>query len=139
MHLNSGSLYSSSYTGRTKIERLLFLAERCPELRQICSSAAIEIITSTTTDVALYNKALLVRNTGAQAGQPLIAKEQRREADTTWYEHSQKSNQEELEKLDLELRHYQNNLIKESVRVSAFDTIFSRRREKKKEAEILVA
>lgn len=69
--------------------------------------------------MTLYNRALLIHNTSAQAGQPLIAKEQQIEADTTWYEQSQKNNQEELEKLDLELRHYQNNLIKESVRVSA--------------------
>jgi COP9 signalosome complex subunit 1 len=108
---------SAQYTGRTRIDRLLFLASHSPSLRIACSTAAIALIKSSTTDVTLYNRALLIRNTSAEAGQPLLAKEQRMSADGSWCEKSQKSNQNELEKLDLELRHYQNNLIKESVRV----------------------
>lgn len=110
---------SSSYTGRTRIDRLLFLAVNCPPLRQVCSSAAVDLIKSNTTDVTLYSRALQIHNTSAESGEPLIAKEHRLAADSAWYDRSQKSNNDELEKLDLELRHYQNNLIKESVRVSA--------------------
>jgi COP9 signalosome complex subunit 1 len=111
-------LISSPYTGRTRIDRLLFLSSQCPQLRIVCSTAAIQLIKSSTTDVTLYNRALTLRNTTAEEGEPLLPKDQRLAADTEWYDRSQKSNQNELEKLDLELRHYQNNLIKESVRVS---------------------
>lgn len=111
-------LKSSSYTGRTKIDRLLYLAVNCPPLRQVCSSAAAELIKSTTTDTTLYYRAIHIHNTSAQSGAQLTAKDQLLAADETWSMQSHKSNQDELEKLDLELRHYQNNLIKESVRVS---------------------
>ncbi|UZJ52238.1 hypothetical protein CBS101457_001558 [Exobasidium rhododendri] len=113
--------YITPYTGRTRIDRLLFLASRSPSLRIPCSTAAILLIKSGTTDVTLYNRALMLRNTTADAGQPLLPKEQRMPADGDWCEKSQKNNQNELEKLDLELRHYQNNLIKESVRMTHRD------------------
>lgn len=111
-------LFSSSYTGRTKIDRLLYLAQNCPPLRQVCSTAAAELITSTTTDTALYHRALQIRNTLPDSGEPWITMDKRLPSDEAWIMSTQKSNQDELEKLDLELRHYQNNLIKESVRVS---------------------
>lgn len=66
----------------------------------------------------LYHRALSIRNTSAKEGHPLLPVGQRHEADTEWCERTERSNRTELEKLDLELRNYQNNLIKESIRVS---------------------
>lgn len=93
------------------------MASRCPQLRESCSDAALDLIQSTTTDVTLYHHALTMRNTWGQPGLPLLPLDQRKAADSDWCDQSVKKNQNELEKLEVELRHYQNNLIKESVRV----------------------
>lgn len=113
--------YISAYKGRTKIDRLLFLAEKVPSFRQPCSSAALDLITSTTKDVQLYHRALYIRNTKPENGSPLLPKEERRDVNVDWCETTEKANRIELEKLDLELRNYQNNLIKESIRMGYRD------------------
>lgn len=97
------------------------MAQRCPQLRKDCSDAAIAMIKDSTSDTGLYNEALKLRNTSAQPGEPLIPREERLALDQGWYDTAQRANQNELEKLDLELRHYQNNLIKESVRMAHRD------------------
>ena len=113
--------YISAYKGRTKIDRLLFLAEKASSLRQPCSSVALDLITTTTKDIQLYHRALYIRNTKGQNRSPLLPKEERQEVNGEWCETTEKSNRTELEKLDLELRNYQNNLIKESIRMGYRD------------------
>ncbi|PWN33966.1 uncharacterized protein FA14DRAFT_124575 [Meira miltonrushii] len=113
--------YISAYKGRTKIDRLLFLAEKVSSLRQTCANAALELVKTTTKDVQLYHRALYIRNTKPEAGSPLLPKEERQEVDVEWCESTEKANRVELEKLDLELRNYQNNLIKESIRMGYRD------------------
>jgi COP9 signalosome complex subunit 1 len=114
-------LYIQAYSGRDKVERLLFLAKRDPSLRTICSDAALKEITESMKDVKLYHRALSIRNTSAESGAPALPNGERARADEAWCEHWEQHNRVELEKLDLELRNYQNNLIKESIRMGYRD------------------
>ncbi|MCO5590025.1 hypothetical protein L7F22_043994 [Adiantum nelumboides] len=113
--------YISAYKGRTKIDRLLFLAEKASSLRQPCASAALDLIITTTKDLGLYHRALYIRNTKGETDFPHLPKEERQDSDVEWCETTEKVNRIELEKLDLELRNYQNNLIKESIRMGYRD------------------
>ncbi|MCO5576896.1 hypothetical protein L7F22_030717 [Adiantum nelumboides] len=107
--------------GRTRIQRLLFLASQSPALRKPCSEAALHLITSSTKDVNAYHQALALRNTTAHHDQAALPRDQRLPADTAWIESTERSNRAESQKLDLELRNYTNNLIKESIRMAHRD------------------
>lgn len=112
--------------GRTRIQRLLFLASQSPALRKPCSEAALHLITSSTKDVNAYHQALALRNTTAHHDQAALPRDQRLPADTAWIESTERSNRAESQKLDLELRNYTNNLIKESIRVSVLSSVWPR-------------
>lgn len=116
-HTFDWEAYIANYHGRTRIQRLLFLASQSPALRRPCSEAALSLITSSTKDVHAYHQALAIRNTSPHHDQAALPREQRLPADTAWVESTERSNRAESQKLDLELRNYTNNLIKESIRV----------------------
>lgn len=102
--------------GRTRIAHLLFLANGAPRLRKACSSSALHLIQTTTKDVSLYNRALFIRNT-MEDNMTVLPQDYQHQPDRDWCDTTERNNRAELEKLDLELRTYQNNLIKDSIRV----------------------
>jgi COP9 signalosome complex subunit 1 len=108
--------YIANYQGSTRIPRLIHIAKTAPDLRAATAQEAMRLIQETTNDTATYNSALAIRNTNAN-GQRL-SDEQTVSADQDWIKDANKRSKVEGEKLDLELRNYQNNLIKESIRVS---------------------
>ncbi|KAJ3089637.1 cop9 signalosome complex subunit [Quaeritorhiza haematococci] len=108
--------YISNYTGHTKIERLIFIAERCPTLQVDAYKLALAEIKNTLnttkyiTVVNRLNEALNARNMGGQVP-----------VDQAWVETTQKLARAKTEKLEAELRSYKNNLIKESIRMGHND------------------
>ncbi|KAJ9474925.1 PCI domain-containing protein [Pseudozyma hubeiensis] len=112
--------YTSAYTGHARVQRLTYIATHCPPLRNACSKAAIEYIKDNTRDVSAYQAMITVHNTEAGSGN-LIPAHLRIAADSEWIESAQQRNNAEREKLELELRNYQNNLIKESIRMAHRD------------------
>lgn len=101
--------------GRTRISRLLHIARNSPSLRIPASSHAISLLKSSTSDPNSYQSAFTLRNTDAEGN--LIRADQRAEPDPEWTRETIARVKSEGEKLELELRNYQNNLIKESIRV----------------------
>lgn len=96
--------FVAPYTGRRRIERLLFVARSCPQLRVQAFNAALESIKTSSLDYKLY---LDILNECKEA-----------DGDEKWAEEARVKYENEQEKLDVELKNYQNNLIKESIRVS---------------------
>lgn len=108
--------YTSNYSGRARITRLVHIATTAGTLRQAASELAMEVYKSDTIDTQGYQAAADLRNTTPQ-GNPLPAGQLLQE-DNIWIEETSRAARQEGEKLELELRNYQNNLIKESIRVS---------------------
>lgn len=112
--------YTSAYTGQARAQRLMYIATHCPPLRQTCSKAAAEYLKEHTRDVAAYQSMITTHNTEPGTGE-LVPASYRISADAEWIQSTQQRNNGEREKLELEMRNYQNNLIKESIRMAHRD------------------
>ncbi|CDR88804.1 related to COP9 signalosome complex subunit 1 [Sporisorium scitamineum] len=112
--------YTSAYSGNARAQRLMYIATHCPPLRSICSKAAIDYLKDNTRDVAAYQSMITVHNTEPETGN-LVPAAHRIAADSEWIQATQQRNSAEREKLELEMRNYQNNLIKESIRMAHRD------------------
>lgn len=104
--------YINNYTGRTKIQRLLFIANRCPPLAAQALQFGIKLLQSETFDVKAYQQAcnhLLSADppTAEALGHP----------DQTWIDATTRRAKVQGDKLENELKSYRNNLIKESIRM----------------------
>ncbi|KAK0528440.1 hypothetical protein OC834_004051 [Tilletia horrida] len=113
--------YASNYQGRTKIQRLMYIAAHCPQLRKPTAEAAAELYKSLTADASAYQQAMLLRNTNPDAAQSLLPADQRAPVDSSWIKQTQERARQKTERLELELRQYTNNLIKESIRMAHRD------------------
>jgi COP9 signalosome complex subunit 1 len=103
MYLLTVDMLLSCLAGRRRIERLLFVARSCPALRVKAFQLALDTIKTSSLDHRLYQE---------------VANECRDvEIDEKWMEDARVKQESGLEKLDVELKNYQNNLIKESIRV----------------------
>ncbi|KAN0062535.1 hypothetical protein ACQY0O_005067 [Thecaphora frezii] len=111
--------YIASYKGLARIHRLAHLATSCPELRKPCSQAALDLLKQTTRDTSTYRRVLILQNTHADGS--LLPASERTPLDSQWVEQTEAQNRSEREKLELEMRNYQNNLIKESIRMAHRD------------------
>ncbi|SJX64615.1 related to COP9 signalosome complex subunit 1 [Sporisorium reilianum f. sp. reilianum] len=112
--------YTSAYSGNARAHRLMYIATHCPPLRNTCSKAAIDFLKENTRDVAAYQNMVTVHNTEPETGN-LVPASHRIAADSEWIQSTQQRNNAEREKLELEMRNYQNNLIKESIRMAHRD------------------
>ncbi|KAE8212339.1 hypothetical protein CF327_g4012 [Tilletia walkeri] len=113
--------FSANYQGRTKIQRLMYIASRCPPLRVSTAEAAADLYRSLTADVSSYQHAMLIRNTFPDASQSLLPADQRGQVDSGWIKVTQERARVKMERLELELRQYTNNLIRESIRMAHRD------------------
>jgi len=101
--------YIAPYSDRRRIERLLFVARNCASLRQQAYSAALETIKSSSLDYKLYADVVAeCKEVAAVSLSP----------DQTWISSTKAKQESGWDKLEVELKNYQNNLIKESIRVS---------------------
>lgn len=111
--------YISNYTGYTKVQRLLHIAKSSPSVRAPAASLAAAIVKAETSDTTTYQQALNIRNTDTDSVP--LPPPQREAIDTAWVQTTDKAARAKAEKLELELRNYQNNLIKESIRMANKD------------------
>ncbi|GAA6022905.1 hypothetical protein JCM10207_006858 [Rhodosporidiobolus poonsookiae] len=122
--------------GRTKVTRLLFVASTSPSVAGHALTLALDAIKHLTLDVNLYN------DTFHRYRQHISALEANEEADPTarqwlaqlkagevtehkldreWIEQARKEAQSGLDRLEVELKGYMTNLIKESIRMGHRD------------------
>ena len=88
---------------RRRIDRLLFVGRNCPTLRVKAYQLALDAIKLYSLDYRLY------LDIGHECPEATV--------DEEWAEEARVKQESGLDKLDVELKNYQNNLIKESIRV----------------------
>ncbi|KAK4943419.1 hypothetical protein LTR66_014605, partial [Elasticomyces elasticus] len=105
--------YISNYEGRTRLHRLLHIAQHCPPLSLEALHLAIPEAKNgmNTTAYQLLVTLYHAINPESQHGVP----------DVEWVERVNKSMERESDRLESELRGYKNNLIKESIRMGHED------------------
>ncbi|CAG8434588.1 10915_t:CDS:2 [Funneliformis caledonium] len=108
--------YISNYRGHTKVDRLLFIAKRCPILQNDAYRLALQELRDNSLDHNRYISAATKLNEALTAkGYPSFS------IDNTWVDSTQKRAKSLLERLEVELKNYKNNLIKESIRMGHND------------------
>lgn len=112
--------YTSNYSDHLRAQRLMYIATHCPGLRRACSREAADHLKKHTRNVSAYQAMVTVHNTEPETGD-LVPSLERIEADAEWIQVTEQRNIAHREKLELELRNYQNNLIKESIRMAHRD------------------
>lgn len=111
--------YAASYTGLSKLYRLMYIADHCPTLRYESLKIAINYVV-TTYNVNMYQQ--LYKKLADYAPQlPDVAAvatpaQDIPPFDTNWLEMKNKKAALKLEKLDNDLKNYKSNSIKESIR-----------------------
>lgn len=103
--------YISTYAGRTKIVRLLHIAERFEALRVLAYSLALSILEAESLDTMTYETIV----------QKLATADPGRQVHGGWVTEASKKAVAITDKLEQELKAYKNNLIKESIRMGQQD------------------
>jgi len=103
--------YGSAYLGHTKILRLIFIAEHCPELEKEAYKLSIDEVKKTI-NTALFKE--LTIKAGDRLGPEY-------KLDQSWVDAVDKKSQQNQDKLDSDLSSYKTNLIKESIRMGHND------------------
>ncbi|CAG8535831.1 18266_t:CDS:2, partial [Racocetra persica] len=108
--------YIANYKGHTKVDRLLFIAKRCPPLQIDAYKLALQELRDNSLDHNKYlNTANKLNEVLASQGYPSYP------VDNAWVETTQKRAKTTLERLEVELKNFKNNLIKESIRMGHND------------------
>lgn len=105
--------YIANYTGRTKVLRLIHIAESIGSLSIQAYELALEVLRADSLDSSTYLKIVEKLTTS----QGTIA----HDYDTVWAQDASKKAQAITDKLEQELKAYKNNLIKESIRMGQQD------------------
>ncbi|CDS09852.1 hypothetical protein LRAMOSA02529 [Lichtheimia ramosa] len=109
-HLDFQS-YINNYTGRTAIDRAIYIGEHCDSLEVEALQWAADAIKNTTRDTNKYSACMTQLNEACKKrGLKTI------EVDQAWLATTQRENEEILDSLDAELKGYKNNMIKEKIR-----------------------
>ncbi|KAI5121928.1 hypothetical protein M0805_000257 [Coniferiporia weirii] len=106
--------YIAGYSERVAIYRLLYVLEHCPMLADAAFRLAIQRIKAGR-DPSLYRTAVNSYNDARPDGGDRV------ETDEVWVESVSKANTAEQNKLEVELKTYQSNMIKESIRMAHRD------------------
>lgn len=114
-------MFYFSSTGRHKIQRLMFIGRSCPELSVDAFRLAAITTMQETMDTELYQSAYS-KYTEARKQSPTHPETSDvLEPNSDWIATTNLAAQKEKDKLQVELKSYQSNLIKESIRVRAID------------------
>ncbi|KAF8801237.1 PCI-domain-containing protein [Phlegmacium glaucopus] len=113
--------YSSNYTGRTSIERLIHIMLHCPSIAPEAFQLCVQHIHQSR-DPSLYQNLLaayeqLANNTELNLPNMM----ELAELDVKWADETIAKNQADRIKLEVELKTYSNNMIKESIRMAHRD------------------
>lgn len=100
--------------GRTAVDRLIHITATCPNISYEAAKLAVNRIQKSR-DPGLY-QTLLNAYDVANTGNP--NKREPPQLDLKWASEAAARNQSERAKLEVELKQYTNNMIKESIRVS---------------------
>ncbi|KAI9056495.1 G protein pathway suppressor 1 [Trametes sanguinea] len=113
--------YISSYSGRTYIDRLLHIMFACPTLAPQALQLAIEEALKGR-DTVIYREIFnRYQRAHAEAGDEIPELSALAEPDQGWIEATNARNQAERTKLEVELKTYSSNMIKESIRMAHRD------------------
>ncbi|KIK22558.1 hypothetical protein PISMIDRAFT_102310 [Pisolithus microcarpus 441] len=114
--------YIAPYTGRTVIDRLIAIIIQCPSIAPHALSLAIQRVYRLR-DPSLLNAVISAYESvlGTQEGKGLPPVADVVSVDMEWVEDVTKRNIAERTKLEVELKTYTNNMIKESIRMAHRD------------------
>lgn len=114
VHLNShksSNVRAHSYSGSTRYERLILIGTTSTQLYSEALKSAIAEA-KRARDVGRYEYAIhILREIAPTEAEGIL--------DSGWVDRTRKQIKAETDKLELELKGYKNNLIKESIRVSS--------------------
>ncbi|RDB17140.1 COP9 signalosome complex subunit 1, partial [Hypsizygus marmoreus] len=115
--------YIANYTGRTAIDRLIHILQTCPSIAPDAFQLAVQHIHQSR-DPSLYQNLLSAYEQLSTIPDLPIALPNPMEIaqlDTRWADETMAKNQAEKVKLEVELKTYTNNMIKESIRMAHRD------------------
>ncbi|TFK68147.1 PCI-domain-containing protein [Pluteus cervinus] len=111
--------YVANYSGRTVITRLIHIVHICPSIASEAFNLAVQHIHQSR-DPLLYQQLLSTYEvSGLQGALPPVS--DLKPLDTNWADSTMAKNQAEKLKLEVELKSYTNNMIKESIRMGHRD------------------
>ncbi|KAF6017632.1 GPS1 [Bugula neritina] len=112
--------YIASYQGMAKLQRLLFIADRCPSLQHEALRMALSTVMQTYNTMAyqsVHRKLSESITSGSMLPDALAGLVRNvPPLDTAWIDTTAKRAAQKLEKLDIDLKNYRGNSIKESIR-----------------------
>ncbi|EDR00057.1 uncharacterized protein LACBIDRAFT_192125 [Laccaria bicolor S238N-H82] len=113
--------YIANYTDRTAIDRLIHIASICPSIAMEAFQLCVQHIHQSR-DPTLYQALLTAyEQTSNALDMPLPNPLDLAQLDTKWMDEIIAKNQAERTKLEVELKTYSNNMIKESIRMAHRD------------------
>ncbi|TCD63420.1 hypothetical protein EIP91_005419 [Steccherinum ochraceum] len=112
--------YISSYTGRTAVDRLIYLIAQCPTLAPQAFALAITQMQQLR-DTTLYQRAVDAYAVAQKQKEDLPPHTEVAAVDATWVEKTNAKNVADRTKLEVELKTYSSNMIKESIRMGYRD------------------
>ncbi|KAJ6590942.1 26S proteasome subunit RPN7-domain-containing protein [Mycena vulgaris] len=113
--------YISNYTGRTAVDRLIHIIATCPALAPEAFQLAVQHIHQSR-DPSLYQQVMSAYDQiSGVSDAPLPSAMDLASLDTRWADETMAKNQAERSKLEVELKTYSNNMIKESIRMGHRD------------------
>ncbi|KAJ7201080.1 G protein pathway suppressor 1 [Mycena pura] len=113
--------YIANYRGRTVIDRLIHIISSCPALAPEAFQLAVQHIHQSR-DPSLYQQVLSAYEQIIKSAEvSLPSPGDLASLDTRWVEEIMAKNQAERSKLEVELKTYSNNMIKESIRMGHRD------------------
>ncbi|KAN0139188.1 26S proteasome subunit RPN7 domain containing protein [Lactarius tabidus] len=118
--------YISGYSGRTALDRLIYIITHSPTLAPQALKRSLQLLTAPTQrDTGLYEAIFSAyKTTASQPGVELPSLEELIPDHTqflTWVEATNERNSTERRKLEVELKTYTGNMIKESIRMAHRD------------------
>ncbi|KAJ7253017.1 26S proteasome subunit RPN7-domain-containing protein [Mycena haematopus] len=113
--------YIANYTGRTAIDRLIHIISTCPQLAPEAFQLAVQQIHQSR-DPSLYQQVMSAYDTISGLSETTLPSAMDlAQLDTRWADEIMAKNQAERSKLEVELKTYSNNMIKESIRMGHRD------------------
>ncbi|EJD51884.1 PCI-domain-containing protein [Auricularia subglabra TFB-10046 SS5] len=107
--------YISAYTGRTAVQRLQHIANFCPSLAQPALARAVRLLRESHEPQTYLNTIALHNSL------PGLVQSDYIEPDKKWVDEIQTRNASDKNKLEVELKAYSSNMIKESIRMAHRD------------------
>ena len=117
--LHSYLSHPATQLGRTVVDRLIHIIQSCPTLAPQAFGIAIEHV-QRLRDTSLYNQLIATYEqvfTAVSSESPIPTWQEFHQYDQRWVEETNRRNSEEKAKLEVELKTYTSNMIKESIRV----------------------